>query len=51
MALLVDNPPLPPLRNCNRRLTASGALNAVLDLRQGATDSDWQYNRGLGMLR
>jgi hypothetical protein len=32
-------------------MTASGALNAVLDLQHGATDSDWQYNRGPGMLR
>lgn len=46
VALLVDNPPLPPLRNCNGRLTASGALNAVLNLRQGAKDPDCQYAIG-----
>jgi hypothetical protein len=46
VALLVDNPPLPPLRNCNGRLTALSALNAVLDLRQGATDPDCQYAIG-----
>ncbi|MGI4802136.1 MAG: acyltransferase family protein, partial [Janthinobacterium lividum] len=46
VALLVDNPPLPPLRNCNGRLTSSATLNAMLDLRKGATDPDCQYAIG-----
>lgn len=43
VAILVDNPPLPPLRSCNGRLTASDTLNRVLNLRKGVTDPDCLY--------
>ena len=40
VAVLVDNPPMRPLRSCNGRLTASAVLNRLLDLQQGAHDPD-----------
>ncbi len=43
VAILVDNPPLPPLRSCNGRLTASRLLNRALDLRKGGADPDCAY--------
>ncbi len=43
VAILADNPPLPPLRSCNGRLTASVALNSLLILKRGATDPGCLY--------
>lgn len=43
VAILADNPPLPPLRDCNGRLTASTQLNRALDLKSRGTDSDCVY--------
>ena len=45
VAILVDNPPLPSLRSCNGRLTASDTLNHLLGLRKGATDPDCLYSK------
>jgi len=45
VAILVDNPPLPPLRSCNGRLTASSALNRLLGLRKDGTDPDCIYSK------
>jgi peptidoglycan/LPS O-acetylase OafA/YrhL len=43
VAILADNPPMPPLRNCNGRLTASDALNRLLDLHKGGADPACVY--------
>jgi len=40
VAILVDNPPMPPLRSCNGRLTSSDLLNRVLKLSKGGADPD-----------
>ena len=45
VAILADNPPLPPLRNCNGRVTASRVLNRLLDLRKEGSDPDCQYRK------
>ena len=45
VAILADNPPLPLLRSCNGRLTASETLNRALDLKRGGTDPDCHYAR------
>ena len=45
VAILADNPPLPPLRACNGRLTASDTLNRLLNLRKGASDPDCLYSK------
>ncbi len=43
VAILVDNPPLPPLRACNGRLTESDAINEVLDLHRSGANTDCHY--------
>jgi hypothetical protein len=45
VAILVDNPPLPPLRSCNGRLTSSDTLNRLLDLKKGSKDPDCIYSK------
>jgi peptidoglycan/LPS O-acetylase OafA/YrhL len=43
VAILADNPPMPVLRSCNGRLTASDTLNRLLGLHQGGADPDCVY--------
>ena len=43
VAILVDNPPLPLLRSCHGRVTASTTLNGLLGLRNDAADPDCNY--------
>jgi peptidoglycan/LPS O-acetylase OafA/YrhL len=45
VAILVDNPPLPSLRSCNGRLTASSDLNRLLDLKKDSRDPDCLYSK------
>ena len=45
VAFLVDNPPLPLLRTCHGRLTASEGLNDLMGLRNMAADPDCAYSR------
>lgn len=43
VAILADNPPLPSLRLCNGRLTASETVNGMLGLKKGGLDPDCEY--------